>query len=258
MCEMNIPIQKFKFRRAGSSGPRVMVKEFFPGEVPEVCTTFVSLNGPSVRNETGGPSEDLVLLFLEGKGVLRANGMNKTISAESICRIPVAQHCELRVKKGHTLHYLAIRKTLDQQDMRILKKRRQVPYFRRYKECEAYGEAIKSAKTVNRTLLAETIVPRLAMGTVETTGPDAVAAHAHPMLEQYFLGLADNHVTVSADGKNRIFTGNCLLRIPSGSTHSVLVRMGRRLRYVWMDFFASLKGVSFLKTHTRLGEKKTK
>ena len=54
-----------------------------------------------------------------------------------------------------------------------------------------------------RTLLPKDIVPRMSIGTVETVGPDRVAPHAHPMLEQLFLGLEGNDIVVRADGGQR-------------------------------------------------------
>jgi quercetin dioxygenase-like cupin family protein len=106
---------------------------------------------------------------------------------------------------------------------------------RKFAECPTYGEAIKSAKTTSRTLLPKDVVPRMSIGTVETIGPDKVAPHAHPMLEQFFLGLEGNDIVVHADGAQTALGANTLLHIPLGSSHGAEVAEGKKLHYVWMD-----------------------
>jgi hypothetical protein len=119
----------------------------------------------------------------------------------------------------------------------------------KFRDCPKYGEAIKSRKTVSRTLLPENYVPRVAMGTVETTGPDAVGAHRHPMLEQLFLGLNGNDITVVADSARANLTPFSMLHIPSASMHGSEVSQGKKLHYIWMDFFATREGQEWLKNH---------
>ena len=87
------------------------------------------------------------------------------------------------------------------------------------------------------------------MGTVHTTGPDAVGAHKHPMLEQLFLGLSGNQCTVHADGFTQAFVEYDLLHIPLGSLHGVEVADKHTMYYIWMDFFLHKDGEEWLKTH---------
>jgi len=87
------------------------------------------------------------------------------------------------------------------------------------------------------------------MGTVQTIGPDKVAAHKHPMLEQLFLGLSKNNCIVYADDDKVNFPEHSILHIPLGSSHSVSVEKDDIMYYVWMDFFLDKKGEQWLKTH---------
>jgi hypothetical protein len=89
----------------------------------------------------------------------------------------------------------------------------------------------------------------VALGTVETTGPDAVAAHRHPMLEQLFLGLQDNDITVTADTASARLGAFDILHIPLGSNHGAQVVEGKKLHYVWMDFFMTKEGQEWLQMH---------
>ena len=102
---------------------------------------------------------------------------------------------------------------------------------------------------MSRTVLPADIIPRVSLGTVETKGPDAVGAHEHAMLDQLFLGLAGNDVTVHADDLSARFTEYSLLHIPIGSSHWVTVEENKKLYYMWMDFFLTREGQEWLKTH---------
>jgi mannose-6-phosphate isomerase-like protein (cupin superfamily) len=130
------------------------------------------------------------------------------------------------------------------------KHREQLPYVRRYSDCETYKEEIKSAKTISRTLLPADILPRFSMGSVQTTGPDVVGAHRHGMLEQFFFGLAGNSCHVRADDQELDFGEDMLLHIPLGSLHEVHVEPGHELHYLWLDFFRRQEDMSYIEqTH---------
>ena len=160
---------------------------------------------------------------------------------------------------GKRLLAIRIRKELnaaDRVDRLNYPQHNQAPWVKKFTECQTYGEAIKSAKTTSRTLLPENIVPRMAAGTVETAGPDAVAPHRHPMLEQLFVGLNVNDATVTADSVKADFPPHSLLHIPLGSNHGTQVAAGKKLYYVWLDFFTTKEGQEWLKTHKPTPDKK--
>ncbi|MBF4985871.1 cupin domain-containing protein, partial [Nonlabens mediterrranea] len=142
---------------------------------------------------------------------------------------------------------------LTDQDFKDLKEfpkeNTQQVYYAKFTDCKSYTEPIKSPNTVSRTILPNQYIPRIAMGTVQTTGPDRVGAHEHPMLEQLFLGLSDNNCTVYADDAQVDFPEYSVLHIPLGSSHSVSVEKDEVMYYVWMDFFRDKKGEEWLKTH---------
>jgi hypothetical protein len=120
------------------------------------------------------------------------------------------------------------------------------PFFVRYSECEAYAEAIKSSRTVSRTIVPADRVPRFCMGSVEAVGPDEVGAHAHPMLEQLFFGLPGNSCAVTADEAVETLEARALLHVPLGSRHGVRVGGGHRMHYIWMDFFRRDEDMAYL------------
>jgi quercetin dioxygenase-like cupin family protein len=233
-------------------GAAAVVKDVLAGEVPGIRASFVSL-GPAGRHAEGRTSaEDKVYLVLEGRGAVLADGKPLPVERHTIVRLPVGKDAALAADAGSTLDVLVLRHTLSDEDLKDLAAhaaKQAAPYVRRFSECPTYGEAIKSAKTTSRTLLPKDVVPRMSIGTVETAGPDRVAPHAHPMLEQFFLGLDGNEIVVHADGEETPLGTYELLHIPLGSSHGAEVAEGKKLHYVWLDFFRDREGLKWLETH---------
>src|SRR5262249_19325750 len=153
------------------------------------------------HGEPSSSEHESVWLILAGSGSFVSRDGSHALAAETIARAPLGWPGELVAGPDRPLHALRIRRQLtadDRGELERFAENNRAGWVRRFRACPAYGEAIKSAATISRTLLPENIVPRMAAGTVETAGPDEVAAHRHPMLEQLFLGLDGNDITVRA------------------------------------------------------------
>jgi quercetin dioxygenase-like cupin family protein/mannose-6-phosphate isomerase-like protein (cupin superfamily) len=251
-----IPLEKLDI--SASQGPGVKVKPVLVGEIKEVQVDLVSIVGPARHIEPASAQKAVVWVILDGKTRMKTGGSSYDVEGETIARAPQGWQWQLDVAQGSTLQAIRIRRGLTPGDLEELKKYPQnnaAAHVKKFSECTPYGEAIKSPKTISRTLLPENFVPRMAMGTVETSGPDAVGAHRHPMLEQIFLGLKGNDITVSADDDRANLTGFAILHIPLGSNHGAQVAEGKKLHYVWMDFFMAKEGQEWLKMHTPLDKK---
>lgn len=252
-----IPVVKLP-EQGGAAG-KVSVVNVLPGEIREVTTDWVVITGPAKHLEAARQDVETVWLLLGGKGTLKTKGKSYVVDGETIARAPLGWAWEMEVAAGERLQALRVRHEVSAADREELKKHaanNAAPHVMKFSECPKYGEAIKSSKTVSRTLLPENHVMRVAMGTVETTGPDEVGAHRHPMLEQLFLGLKDNDITVIADGVKGRLGPLSILHIPSGSNHGAEVAAGRKLHYIWMDFFATKEGQEWLKMHKPVSEPK--
>ena len=237
----------------------VTVKPLMKGEVREVTVDLLTVAGPARHVEPARGDSAVVWLVLDGRGTLQTRNQTFEVEGETIARAPQGWDWRIEAAQGGALHLLRVRRSLTAGDQEELKKFRQyqaAPHVKKFRDCPPYREAIKSPKTVSRTLLPENYVPRMAMGTVETTGPDTVGAHRHPMLEQLFLGLRGNDITVTADEARANLKGLAILHIPLGSNHGAQVEAGRKLHYVWMDFFMAKEGQEWLKMHQPLEEKK--
>ncbi|MBK8476067.1 MAG: hypothetical protein IPL39_07065 [Opitutaceae bacterium] len=192
--------------------------------------------------------------------MFHAGGRKFALDEESIARAPLGVPWTIEVPAGSTLLCVQIRKNVSAEDRTQYPNSSQAnrePYVRTFRGCTPYGEAIKSAKTVSRTLLPKDIVPRMSVGTVETAGPDRVGRHSHPMLEQLFIGLRENDCKVSADDALTDFPPLSILHIPLGSIHGAQVDAGKKLCYIRLDFLTTKAGEKWLKMHKPVVETAT-
>lgn len=237
----------------------VKIRPVLEREIKELAVDLVSITGPAQHTEPAHADKAVVWLMVAGDGTFQTGARSFEVGGETILWAPQGWSWKILAERGEVLHALRIRRDLNAEDLVDLKRfpeNQTAARVRKFSDCPAYSEAIKSAKTVSRTLLPENFVPRMAMGTVETTGPDTVGAHRHPMLEQLFLGLKGNDITVIADNARANLTAHSILHIPLGSNHGAEVAEGSRMHYVWMDFFMDKKGQEWLQMHKPLEPEK--
>lgn len=235
------------------SGKSVFSEELLPGEIADTKIEHLAYVGPLEQTLSLSGDNVNMFVFLKGNGTLTADTLSFDLAPETIA-IPMAfKKVSIEVPDGETLHLVQFTKTLTEQDKEDLAnfpdENKYAVYYTKFDDCEPYTEKIKSPNTVSRTVLPADIVPRVSLGTVEAPGPDEVGAHKHPMLDQLFLGLTDNDVTVHADDASAAFTAYSLLHIPLGSSHWVSVDENKKMYYLWMDFFMTKEGQEWLKTH---------
>jgi hypothetical protein len=239
---------------------KAIVQDVLPGVITGIRSTMISLAPGVKHSEPASSDEDRVFLVLAGSGTFKAKGKRHLVAGETVAHFPVGWGVEVKASGPQGLDILLLRLTLtppDREDLAAHTDLNSVAYVKAFKDCEPYHEAIKSAKTISRTLLPKNIVPRMALGTVETSGPDQVLPHRHPMLEQYFLGLANNDIEVVADGVRTPLKAFELFHIPSASNHGADVASGLKLHYVWMDFFQDRAGLEWLNMHKPITPTKT-
>ena len=238
----------------------VSVDFLLPGEVEELAIEIISIVGQCTYMEGGRTDTYDVLLVLSGIALFASDDYLISASAEQIIRPPFSMGYRIDVPAGKEFSCVRIRKTLTDEDFDDIHRNRElhsVVYTSKYDECPAYTEEIKSPKTVNRMLLPEKYVPRLAMGMVKTLGPDSVGSHEHPMLEQIFLGLKNCCCICFADGEEEMLLENTLLHIPLGSEHSVSVEPDETLSYIWMDLFLTTEGQRYISEQHKIDSQQT-
>ena len=251
-------IKKQKLKMNLSNGKRIEKEILLPREISELSVEHIIIAGPNSFSVKSRENNETILIFIKGRGNLLEGDKNYSIIPETIAIPFASQELNIFVPKGDTLHFIQMDKILSEQDVVDIKtypiENRNKIYFTSFEDCEAYTEKIKSPNTVSRTILPKDYIPRVAMGTVKTKGPDAVGAHKHPMLDQLFLGLAGNKIEVIADDASIQFNEFEILHIPIGSNHSAKVKENETMYYVWMDFFLTKKGEEWLKTHNKIND----
>ena len=228
-------------------------KSILENEIKGIQVEHVAISGEHKMIDDAKEGFKTIYLFIKGTGNVKAANANYKIIPETIFLPNIAKSITIKATNNNDLHYLKISCQLTAQDLIDLKEfpanNTQNVYYTKFDDCQSYTEPIKSPNTISRTILPNKIIPRIAMGTVQTKGPDEVGAHEHPMLEQLFLGLSKNNCTVYADDAQVNFPQYAVLHIPLGSRHSVSVKENEVMYYVWMDFFLDKKGEDWLKTH---------
>ncbi|WP_159018452.1 cupin domain-containing protein [Algibacter sp. L3A6] len=230
-------------------------KNILTDEIDGVTTEHITINSNITQKVDINDTHKTIYLFITGNATLTSGGKTYEIVPETIMLPNSVDDIEFKANENETLHYLKIsvlQTELDIVDIKTFPKENvDTIYFKQFTDCESYTEPIKSPQTTSRTILPNKYIPRVAMGTVRTIGPDKVGAHVHGMLEQLFLGLTDNNSVVYADEAQVDFPEYSLLHIPRGSSHSVSVEADNEMYYVWMDFFVDKDGEAWLETHNK-------
>ncbi len=230
--------------------PGFLKKEIIlENEVQDVLIDFFSVKGERITKEPAHTGAIDIILTTGGEGILQINNTEFAINTNTIIRIPYNTNYSIKVEKEKEFFFIRLQKLLDEKDIEVIKNRIENYdnlYLKALSDCPTYREDIKSEKTLNRMILPEGLVPRFAMGSVETVGPDEVGEHEHPMLDQIFFGLEDCKCSCFADGEETVLTENMMLHIPLASKHYVSVAEGDKLAYIWMDFFLTLEGEKYM------------
>lgn len=162
----------------------------------------------------------------------------------------------IRTAEGCRL--LEIQWKLTETDIKALAEAAEaLPVARRYLDAEQYRDPFKSMKTISRALIPHRVLPRFAMGSVETHGTDLIGQHEHPLLDQFFFSFPENDCVLLIDDLRYPMKGDTLLHIPLGSNHGVEVGETQCAHYLWIDFIPTAEGLAYLdEVHKATGEKK--
>ncbi len=249
--KQDIPIEFLSMELQSNQQERNL--NILENEIDGVTTKHLTLSNITNKKVELEKGYKTIYLFISGYGKLTLGDSIYDIVPETIMLPNNVKNISFQPLENETLHYLKVsvfQTELDIEDIKTFPKENvNTMYFKKFTDCESYTEPIKSPQTTSRTILPNKIIPRVAMGTVKTIGPDKVGAHEHGMLEQLFLGLKGNQTIVYADEAQIDFPEYSLLHIPRGSSHSVSVNKNNEMYYVWMDFFVDKDGEEWLKTH---------
>lgn len=125
---------------------------------------------------------------------------------------------------------------------------KKLPMTIRYSEARTYKEDCKSEKTTSRMILEDGVIPRFALGSVETTGPDKVSEHTHPNVDQFFFSLPNSNSFLTVSEESLPFPEKTVMHIPLGSSHGVRVEDKNIMHYLWCDFYLDETTSDYIKS----------
>lgn len=198
-----------------------------------------------------------ILFLCQGEITIAAGGREYKYNEKAVF-IP-GLHQRTDITAADTAYILEIQWVLIPQEREaLIASGATFPFTERYIDAVQYRDPFKSEKTISRAIVPQRILPRFAMGSVETYGEDLIGQHAHPLLDQFFFSFAENDMDLLLDDISYPMKGNTLLHIPFSSNHGVRVTGNQCAHYIWIDFIFNEEGLDFLdKTHKRTGEKKS-
>ncbi len=207
------------------------------GAVEGVRLNHFILHSGTTRNYAQSPQRMSIMLFLDGVASVLV-GQTRYYLNEIAVFVPRAKDDVVSIAAETDLTFMEILIDLSPEDSdELTKNSSKLPFLRLYSQCQTYQEDVKSEKTISRSIVPVDTIPRFCMGSVQTDGPDMVAKHMHEAIEQLFLSLENNNATLSIGKRQIEFGANILVHIPPRTEHSVQVREGSTLHYIWMDFF---------------------
>lgn len=144
---------------------------------------------------------------------------------------------QMTAKANSSAVILEIRWDIAEEDTALLEEyKTEFPVVQPYATSIQYVDPNKSEKTISRMMIPHKIIPRFAIGSVESYGYDYVKPHSHPMLDQFFFSFPENDMDVLINGEPIRMLGNVIIHIPLGADHGVEVTEGKHMHYMWIDF----------------------
>lgn len=188
-----------------------------------------------------------IMVLIEGE-VTFITGGGEYKWAERVTFVP-AHDWDMTIKAATNAQLLEIRWEMIPSDYALIDEyKTQFPYQMPYALSKQYRDRNKSDKTISRVMLEQRNIPRFAMGSVESYGPDFVISHDHPMLDQFFVSFPENDMFLLIDYEPYRMQGNEICHIPLGANHGVDVTEKKHMHYMWIDFMVDSTSMSRLDT----------
>lgn len=233
-------------------------KQILNGEMKGANTYYHTVAKGEQLNIAAKPDAYHVLFMNDGKAVLSSGEDDGTLICVRTLYVAGLGE-EVSIKADECSHFFEIEIIAGADDIKNAEKYdTKFPIVQKYDECEQYWDTSKTQKTINRLILQRADFPRLAMGSVESIGPDYVTPNSHPEVDQLFFTFPENETELIINGEKMDLGGNILLHIPLGAYHGSDVADGKHMHYIWCDFLYEESGVQHLETsHIKTGEKRS-
>ena len=205
-----------------------------------------------------GTTEHLRILFL-CQGAATFTYLGKSYSYTEKAVFAPHPHNDVEFTAQQDAHLLEIWWELHDADKKELATTEtKFPITSRYVDAQQYRDPFKSEKTISRAIIPHRLLPRFAMGSVETYGDDLIGQHEHPLLDQFFFSFPENNCDLLIDDIVYPLGGDTLLHVPLGCNHGVSTKGDQCVHYIWIDFIFDEEGLAYLdEVHKETGTKRS-
>ena len=209
--------------------------ELCHGEIAGTRVVYYTVEAGSNRLFSGNAGFYRILVLIQGDCDFVTDG--KTYNYSDRVTIVPAPDKDLTVNAKSDTVVLEIQwdEAPEDKDM-LVEYKTEFPVIQLYSTSIQYVDPNKSEKTISRMMIPHKIIPRFAIGSVESYGYDYVKPHSHPMLDQFFFSFPENDMDVLINGEPINMLGNVIIHIPLGADHGVEVVEGKHMHYMWIDF----------------------
>ena len=205
------------------------------GEIPGTQCFHVTVPANESFKLPSDQAHYNIFILVEGECTMYSG---KTVSefSERVTFVPAPEE-DMTIKAKTKVQLLQIVWDITEEDVKLrLDYGTEFPLIKPYATAIQYVDPNKSPKTISRMMIPHKIIPRFAIGSVESYGYDYVKPHAHPMLDQYFFSFPENSMELIINGEKIAMGGNEMVHIPLGAEHGVEVTGTDHLHYMWIDF----------------------
>lgn len=205
------------------------------GEIPGAATNHVSIPSGSVFSLDADEAHYHIFILIEGECTFVSGGVTEEFS-QRVTFVPAPEEAMTLTAKTNT-QLVEILWDITAEDVRLRAEYGTVfPLIQPYATSIQYVDPNKSPKTISRMMIPHKMIPRFAIGSVESYGYDYVKPHSHPMLDQFFFSFPENNMLLIINGEKIPMDGNVMVHIPLGADHGVEVTGTDHLHYMWIDF----------------------
>ena len=205
------------------------------GKIPGATPVHITIPAGDSFTAVGDGKQYRIFILIDGSCVFSTDG--KEYPYEERVTFAPAPDKDTTIYAKTNVQVLEILWLTAPEDAAMLEEYKTVfPVAQPYATSIQYVDRNKSPKTISRMMIPHKIIPRFAIGSVESYGYDIVKQHTHPMLDQYFFSFPENCMDVLIDDGRVHMDGNEILYIPLGSNHGVEVTGHDHLHYMWIDF----------------------
>ncbi len=205
------------------------------GEIPGTQCYHVTVPADEIFTLPADEAHYNIFILVEGECVMSTDGKDIDFN-ERVTFVPAPEK-DMAIKAKTNVQLVQIAWDITEEDVKLRADYgTEFPLIKPYATAIQYVDPNKSPKTISRMMIPHKIIPRFAIGSVESYGYDYVKPHSHPMLDQFFFSFPENNMDLIINGEKIAMDGNVMVHIPLGADHGVEVTGTDHLHYMWIDF----------------------